>query len=154
LRTPVHPTLEDERVTTDAGFVSVHRVDAAAEGKRYPDVAFDVTAGRVERFRAVFPGGGSGVPPTFLTVAEFAVFPTIVSDPDLGLDFSRVIHGDQEYAWHRQPMVGERLVAQARIATIRQRGSLGFLTIETEVVDGAGEPVARCRATMIERGEP
>jgi hypothetical protein len=129
-------------------------VNAAAEGKRYADVAFDVAAERVERFRAVFPGGGSGVPPTFLTAAEFSVFPTIVADADLDLDFSRVVHGDQGYEWSRQPRVGETLRASARIASIKQRGPLGFLTIETEVTDDAGERVALCRATMIERSEP
>jgi N-terminal half of MaoC dehydratase len=141
-------------VTTDAGFVSVHRVNAAAEGKRYADVAFHVASDRVERFRALFPDGGSWVPPTFLTVAEFTLFPTIVADPDLALDFSRVVHGDQEYEWRRHPQVGEALIARARIASIKKRGALAFLTIETEVADEAGEPVAFCRATMIERGAP
>jgi hypothetical protein len=133
----------------------VHPVNAAAEGKRYVDVAFHVTEDRVGRFRALFPDGGKRwVPPTFLTVAEFTVFPQIVADPDLALDFSRVIHGDQEYEWRRHPRIGEALVARARIASIRHRGALGFLTIETEVADEAGERVALCRATMIERSEP
>ena len=63
-----------------------------------------------------------GVPPTFATVAEFAVFRQIVSDPELDLDFARVVHGDQEYEWHRPPAVGETLVVAARIAAIRERG--------------------------------
>src|SRR2546426_561722 len=88
-----------------------------------------------ERGRGPFPPGGNWVPPTFLTVAEFTLFPTIVADPDLALDFSRVVHGNQEYEWRRHPRVGEALVARARIASIKERGTLGFLTIETEVAD-------------------
>jgi hypothetical protein len=149
----VYPTRVGRLVTSEAAFASVHRVNAAAEGKRYADVAFHLTADRVERFRAVFPDGGNWVPPTFLTVAEFTLLPTIVADPDLALDFSRVVHGDQEYEWQRHPRAGEALVARARIASIKQRGTLGFLTIETEVADEAGERVALCRSTMIERGE-
>jgi len=131
----------------------VRPVNAAVEGKRYPEVAFVVDHARVEAFRAVFPDDAGGVPPTFLTVAEFSLFPTIVADPELDLDFSRVLHGDQEYGWERPIAVGESLVARARIASIRHRGAIGFLTIETEIVDREGRLVARCRSTMIERGD-
>jgi acyl dehydratase len=129
-------------------------VNQGAEGKSYPQVSLAVTAERVAAFRDVFPDGGTWVPPTILTAAEFSVFPTIVSDPDLALDFSRVIHGEQEYEWRRPLRVGETLVARARIASIRQRGALGFLTIETEIADADGTRVALARATMIERTEP
>ena len=129
-------------------------MNPAAEGKRYPVVPFVVDPERVERFRALFPDEAGGVPPTFLTAAEFSVFPTIVADPELGLDFSRVVHADEEYAWERPLRVGESLVASARIASIRHRAGIGFLTIETELVDAEGRSVARCRATMVERGDP
>jgi acyl dehydratase len=128
-------------------------VNAAVEGKRYEEVPFVVDPDRVAAFRAVFPDGAGGVPPTFLTAAEFSLFPTIVADPELDLDFSRVLHGDEEYEWERPIVVGESLVARARIASIRRRGAIGFLTIETELVDGEGRRVARCRSTMIERGD-
>jgi acyl dehydratase len=74
-----------------------------------------------------------------------------VSDPELGLDFSRVVHGDQEYVWHRPVVVGETLEVRPRIAAIRERGSNGFLTIEVTLWGAGGEPVATTRATMIER---
>ena len=120
----------------------------------YPAVPFVVDPARVAAFRAVFGEAREVVPPTFLTAAEFSVFPEIVTDPELGLDFGRVVHGDEEYGWSRQPRVGETLTVRARVAQIRQRGDLGFLTIETEIADEGGEPVAVCRATMIERGGP
>ena len=139
------------RTVTDSD--SVPRVNTTAEGKVYPDLAFEVSTERVAAFRAVFGEKRDVVPPTFLTAAEFAAFPAVIADPDLALDFARVVHGEQEYEWRRPLRVGETLTARSRIASAKVRGSLGFLTIETELRDESDEKVAVCRATMIERGE-
>jgi MaoC dehydratase-like protein len=127
-------------------------MDPRAEGKVYPDVSFEVSNERVRAFRGVF-GEAEGVPPTFPTVAEFAVFPQILEDPELGLDFGRVLHGGQEYVYVRPLRVGETLAVRARIASIRRKGGNGFLTVEMEFRDGVGDVVATARSTMIERGE-
>ena len=84
-------------------------MDTALAGKTYPTTSFEVDAEHVERFASAVGQTVPGVPPTFLTAAEFGVFDPIVSDPELGLDFSRVVHGDQEYVWHRPVVVGETL---------------------------------------------
>ena len=127
-------------------------MNAEVEGKEYPSTTLTVEAERMRAFAAVVGQTAPGVPPTFATVAEFAVFGQIVSDPELDLDFTRVVHGDEEYVWHRPPAVGETLAVAARIAAIRERGGHGFLTIEMDLTSAAGEPVATARATMIERG--
>ena len=128
-------------------------VNPEAAGTTYPDVEFVVEPARVAAFREVF-GQPSGVPPTFLTAAEFAVFPRVIADPALGLDFSRVLHGGQEYEVLRPLREGETLTIRMRIDSIRVRAGRGFLVIAMELFDEAGEPVARTRSTMIERGEP
>ncbi len=129
-------------------------VNPASEGKIYPDLAFEVTAERVAAFAAAVGADLSlGVPPTLATTAEFVSFPRVVNDPDLAMDFSRVVHGDQEYEYVRTPLVGETLTVKTRIASVRDKGNLGFCTIETQLLDAAGEPVLTARATMVERGE-
>ena len=125
-------------------------VNDGAEGTRYPDVEFVVTPERVAAFRDVF-GHAEGVPPTFLTAAEFTALPQVVGDPGLALDFSRVLHGGQEYELMRPPREGETLTVRARIDSIRIRGGTGFLVIAMDMLDRAGELVARSRSTMIER---
>jgi hypothetical protein len=125
-------------------------VKPGAEGTRYPDVEFVVAPERVAAFRDVF-GQAQGVPPTFLTAAEFTALPQVVGDPELGLDFSRVLHGGQEYELMRPPREGETLTVRARIDSIRIRGGTGFLVIAMEMLDRDGELVARSRSTMIER---
>jgi N-terminal half of MaoC dehydratase len=136
------PSTDDE--------ASVPAVNVEAEGTRYPDVTFVVEPARVSAFRDVF-GLADGVPPTFLTAAEFTVFPQVIGDPALGLDFSRVLHGGQEYELHRPLREGETLTVRARIDSVRVRSGTGFLVIAMDLADAEGHHVASARSTMIER---
>jgi acyl dehydratase len=122
-----------------------------AAGIVYPEVAFIVDPERVRAFRELF-GQPSGIPPTFITAAEFSVFPHVVGDPRLDLDFSRVVHGSQAYEYARPLEEGEELQVRARIESIRERAGTGFLTIVMQLVAHDGELVATARSTMIERG--
>lgn len=125
----------------------------AAVGKSYPPIPLVVDPDRVGRFAEVIDADGvPGVPPTFVTAWEFAIFPEIVDDPDLGLDFSRVLHGEQRYEWRRPLALGETLTVTAHVAQIRQRGPLGFCTIASLLRDAEGELVALGRCTFVERG--
>lgn len=127
-------------------------VNPQAEGTTYPDAAFVVDPERVLAFRAVF-GLTQGVPPTFLTAAEFSVFPQVLGDPALGLDFSRVLHGGQSYELVRPLREGETLVVRARIDSVRVRAGTGFVVIAMDLFDEAGDEVAHTRSTMIERAD-
>jgi acyl dehydratase len=127
-------------------------MDRSVAGKVYPETPFTVDRERVAAFRGVFEEP-SGVPVTFATAAEFSVIPQIVGDPELGLDFARVLHGSQEYAFRRPLEEGETLTIRARIDTIRELGGNGFLTIVTDLVGADGEVACTARSTMIERGE-
>jgi len=125
-------------------------MNPAAEGTVYPDVSFVVDPARVAAFREVF-GVGDGVPPTFVTAAEFTVFPHVIDDPALGLDFSRVLHGSQEYVYERPLREGETLSVRARIDSIRHKGDTGFLTVVMELRDDEDRLVCTARSQMVER---
>jgi hypothetical protein len=142
-----HPALLPTTSTRD----SVRRVDPAAQGKMYGPVHFEITPGRVAAFQDLFHGP-AGVHPTLLAAAEFSLFPAIMGDPDLDLDFPRVVHGNQEYEYQRPLLVGESLTVEARIASIRHKGGNGFLTVEMRFRDSAGDLVAMATSLMIERG--
>lgn len=125
-------------------------VNPEAEGTTYPAVEFVIEPARVAAFRDVF-GQPTGVPPTFLTAAEFATFPQVLRDPALGLDFARVLHGGQSYEIERPIREGETLTVRTSIESVRVRGGTGFLVIAMQLDDDAGAPVARTRSTMIEQ---
>ena len=127
-------------------------MNPAAEGTTYEPVRFEITEERVRAFVDLF-GGPPGVPPTILTAAEFAVFPQIIGDPRLALDFRRVVHGTQAYEYRRPLQLGETLSVEARIASIRQKGDNGFLAVEMTMKGADGAVAAIARSTMIERND-
>lgn len=129
----------------------MRRVDPAAQGKVYGPVDFQVTPELVAAFRELFDGP-PGVHPTLLTAAEFSLFPAIMGDPELDLDFRRVVHGNQEYEYKRPLLVGESLAVEGHITSIRHKGGNGFLTVEMRLRDSAGDLVATATSLMIERG--
>lgn len=128
----------------------MRRVNQAADGKTYEAAPFDITEERVRAFHDLF-GGPPGVPPTLLTAAEFSVLPQVIGDPELALDFRKVVHGSQEYEYRRPLQLGETLMVHARIASIRQKGGNAFLVVEMRMNGVDGETVAIARSTMIER---
>ena len=129
-------------------------LNAALEGKTYPPVRFALEQDRVRSFAHAVGHVGPGVPPTFLTVPEIeAGLRNVVSDPDLGVDLARVLHGEQSYEWSREPSLGETLVAEATIESIRGRGGLQFLTLRTTLRDERGADVAMARSTLLIRDQ-
>jgi acyl dehydratase len=143
-------------------------LNQSLKGKEYQEVTFAVDADRVVQFadavgedRPVFRDAesarslgypGQVAPPTFVTVMQIMTSGQVVLDPELGLDYSRVVHGEQEYEWRRPVRVGDELRATPRIADIYSRGPNEFLVIEADVKDGNGETVVVGRTTLLSRG--
>jgi len=50
-------------------------------------------------------------PPTFITVIQIQTSGQVVLDQELGLDYSRVVHGEQAYRYERPLVVGDHVVA-------------------------------------------
>lgn len=92
-------------------------------------------------------------PPTFLTVINLAAINTIVADPELGLDYSRMVHGDQSFAYVRPVRAGDRLRLTTFVEDIMTRAGNDFLTVRAEITDDGGEPVCTTRAQLVVRGE-
>ncbi len=92
-------------------------------------------------------------PPTFPVTITMAASRQIVDDPDLGIDYSRVVHGDQRFRYTRPVVAGDELVCANTIEDIVTRGGHGFVTIRTEVNTTTGEPVATVWCKFVVRGE-
>lgn len=92
-------------------------------------------------------------PPTFPVVITMAASRQIVEDPALGLDYSRVVHGDQRFAYARPVVAGDELICVNTVDEITSRGGHDFLTTRTEVTTSAGEPVVTVWSKLVQRGE-
>jgi acyl dehydratase len=92
-------------------------------------------------------------PPTFLTVLGFRFRDdSPLADPALGLDYSRVVHGDQSFTQHRPVYAGDVLSSSQRVERIRSGGSNELMTTVLDVTDAEGQPVATLRSTLVSRG--
>ncbi|WP_422773134.1 FAS1-like dehydratase domain-containing protein [Plantactinospora sp. WMMC1484] len=92
-------------------------------------------------------------PPTYPFTITMAASRQIVEDPELGIDYSRVVHGDQRFRYTRPVVAGDELVCVNTIEEIVSRGGHAFLTTRAEVNTAAGEPVVTVWTKLVVRGE-
>ncbi|SBW28652.1 FAS1-like dehydratase domain-containing protein [Protofrankia symbiont of Coriaria ruscifolia] len=91
-------------------------------------------------------------PPTFLTAVAIWRPVVPVLDPNLGLDFSLVVHSEQRYSLRRPVVAGDEIVVSATITDIRNAGRNELLISEYEFVTTGGELVATGRTSLASRG--
>lgn len=92
-------------------------------------------------------------PPTFLTIVNIGAIDAIISDPELGLDYSRMVHGDQSFYFRRPVHAGDRLSVTTYVEDIFVRMGNDFLNVRAEIADETGALVCTGRAQLVVRGE-
>jgi acyl dehydratase len=92
-------------------------------------------------------------PPTFPIVLSMDAGKQIIDDPVLGIDYSRVVHGEQRFAYTRPVYAGDRLTCVCTLEEITSRGGHDFVTTRAEVATDGGEPVVTVWSKMVVRGE-
>ena len=91
-------------------------------------------------------------PPTFPTVLAVRALEQVVTDPALGLDFARVVHGDERYTYRRPVRAGDVLTMTLTIEAVRAVAGNDLLTLVGEVETVEAEPVVTTRSTLVARG--
>lgn len=91
-------------------------------------------------------------PPTFAIIVSMSATNQIVDDPDLGLDYSRVVHGDQNFSYRRPLRAGDRISAVAHVDDIYTRAGNDFLVVRAELSTAEGEHVGVAQAMLVARG--
>jgi acyl dehydratase len=109
----------------------VHRDQEAARAAGHPDVI---------------------APPTFAIVLTLEAANVVLDDPDVSLDYSRVVHGEQRFTHHRPIRAGDRLVARTTIETVRHVAGNDMLTTRVDLATDEGEPVCTATSMLVARG--
>src|SRR5687767_8774273 len=78
-------------------------------------------------------------PPTYLTKLNFIYGPAVLGDPELGLNYALVVHGEQDYEHARPVRAGDVLIATPRISSIYAKGRNEFMITEADISTEAGE---------------
>ena len=91
-------------------------------------------------------------PPTFAIVVSLGAANVVLDDPDVELDYSRVVHGEQRFAHHRPIRAGDRLVATTTIENVRTVAGNDMLTTRVELATEDGEAVCTAVSMLVARG--
>ena len=62
-------------------------------------------------------------------------------DPELGIDFAHLVHGEQAFRWHALVVAGDELTTTLTVADISEKRGIPFYAFATESVDQRGEVV-------------
>jgi len=109
----------------------VYRDRVAAQALGYPDVI---------------------APPTFPIVLSLGAAGAATRDPALGLDYDRVVHGEQRFSYNRPITAGDVLQVTVSIESIRAAAGNDILTTRSEVRTADGELVVTAFSTLVARG--
>lgn len=91
-------------------------------------------------------------PPTFAIVLTMRAAHQVITDPSLGLDYSRVVHGDQRFVHHRPIRAGDQLQVTVTVESIRAAAGNDMITTRADVSTVDGEAVCTAYSTLVARG--
>src|SRR6266581_4286745 len=124
---------------------------AAVAGRTYPAVQIEIESERVADFaRAIGADPSDGVPPTFAAVYSLgATAPQLFGDDEAAVDFSRLLHAEQEFEWTRLARVGETVTSRGRVDSDTSRRGMRFVSLVTDTSAADGQPICRSRALFV-----
>ncbi len=91
-------------------------------------------------------------PPTFPVVVQEATLAQLLAEPDAGINFSRVVHGEQRFTYSRPIVAGDELTATLSVTSVKSLGGNSMVTAESVIVDSGGAHVVTAISTLVVRG--
>lgn len=92
-------------------------------------------------------------PPTFPVVVQEATLAQLLAEPDAGIDFARVVHGDQRFSYSRPIVAGDELTATLAVTSVKTLGGNAMVTSESVMVDATGAHVVTATSTLVVRAD-
>ena len=127
-------------------------IDQSLVGREFPPTPpFVVTEKEVAAFASATGAGARRVPATFPIVVTFRALLDFLEAEQVEL--SRIVHGEQKFAYERPIVVGDELSATLSITGLRQIEGTDILRTTSTIIDAAGELVCTAGATLVHRGE-
>ncbi|MFZ1993256.1 MAG: MaoC family dehydratase N-terminal domain-containing protein [Solirubrobacteraceae bacterium] len=144
-------------------------VNTEAIGKTYPPTVYAVGREKIKEYAlavgetnplhldhaAARAAGFADVvaPPMFAVVYSNPAMLPGLFDPDVGIDFARLVHGAQEFRWGPLVIAGDEITTTLTVTDIAERGGLGFYVFTTDSRNHNGDTVCVGTWTNIVRGE-
>ena len=111
-----------------------------------------VTQSDIDTFAAVIGETDTGVaPPTFSIRITLSQFESILTKPEIGVDWQRLVHGDQKFEIYRPVIAGDTFKCSATIETLRVAAGNEIISVRSDLHNGS-ELVVSSWATLVVRG--
>jgi acyl dehydratase len=139
----------------------------SAVGKLFPSVVYAVGREKVREYahavgetnplhlepEAARAAGHRDVvaPPMFATVYTSPAIGPAMFDPEVGIDFARMVHGAQEFVWGPLVVAGDEIATEVEVTEISERSGMGFYVFESRSDNQDGERVCTGTWTCIVR---
>jgi acyl dehydratase len=143
-------------------------MSGAAIGKTYPPVTYAVGREKIREYAAAVgetnplhhdvdaarAAGYADVvaPPMFAVVYSARAISPGLFDPEVGIDFARMLHASQEFTWGPLVLAGDEITTTGSVKDISERGGMQFFVFETASENQRGERVCTGQWTNVVRG--
>jgi acyl dehydratase len=107
---------------------------AHATGETDP-LCLDLDAARAAGFADLV------APPMFAVVYGMPALAPAMFDPEVGIDFARLVHGGQQFSWGELVVAGDEITTTATLTDVSERGGNGFYVFETRSLNDRGAEV-------------
>jgi acyl dehydratase len=109
-------------------------------------VHIDPAAARARGYRDVI------APPTFAVLIAQKCDRQFITDPEAGVDYSRLVHGEQRFVHHRPITAGDEIVGVLTVDSVKSVGGNSMVITRSELSTIEGEPVCTATSTVVIRG--
>ena len=92
-------------------------------------------------------------PPMFAVVYCSPAMGPAYFDPELNINFARLVHGGQEFNWGPLVVAGDEITTTVTVKSIDERGGNGFFVFESVSTNQEGHTVSVGTWTNVVRGE-
>ncbi|MCU1404485.1 MAG: hypothetical protein JWQ43_788 [Glaciihabitans sp.] len=92
-------------------------------------------------------------PTTFPVVIQEKTMTMLLDEPNTGINYSRIVHGSQEFSYARPIVAGDELTAQMRVTDVKTRSGTSVITFETEIRDARDTRVVTVVSGLVVRGD-
>ena len=126
-------------------------------GRSYPPMTYVVGREKIREYaravgdtdplhldvEAAFAAGYPDIvaPPMFAVVYALPAVAAGMFDPEVGIEFSRLVHAGQDFSWGELVIAGDEITTTVTVKDVSERGGNGFFVFESVSVNGDGETV-------------
>ena len=92
-------------------------------------------------------------PPTFAVVVQEKTLAQLLDMPGANIDFSRVVHGSQDFAFTRPIVAGDELTAVLTVESVKSLAGNSLITAVSSITDSTGAHVVTATSTLVVRAD-